>query len=112
MPIIPLHNISSLLPTLLGFQKQVHAARSNRMPANPLTTLLPYCSSNPPLPERVLNVLSEVCSSIPHLSQIATSRDGQQYLRDLLPESVVPGHLPTQTVEDIIEFWQQETFME
>lgn len=43
---------------------------------------------------------------------MVTSKDGQQALRDMLPESTVGGQAATQTAEDIIEFWQQEIIMD
>ena len=112
MPILPLHNITSLLPTILAFQRQLWSARSTRPLANPVMALLPYCSNNPPIPDRATNVLSELCLSLPELSQYATSMDGQQKLRDTLPDCAVAGDTVNQTAEEVIEFWQAEMIWE
>jgi hypothetical protein len=112
MPIIPLYNVSSLQPTLLGLQRQLVSAGSVPITANPLTTLLPYCSNSSPIPERAVMILSDMCASIPELSQVATTPDGQQALRDMLPESKGAGTVVSQVAKDIIEFWQQEIIVD
>ena len=75
------------------------------MRVDPVTTLLPYCSVNAPLPEHTRNVLSDICHCLPHIAQAATTEDGQAYLKSYL-EDGSPG---TQGVTaDIMEFWTQE----
>ena len=103
MQCLPLFRVDILLKTLLAFQQQLVRTRQATHPAlklNPVTALLPYCSTNPPIPEHLRNILSDVCRSIPNLAQAATTQDGQQGLRQWLPE--------TGEAEDIIGFWEQE----
>jgi hypothetical protein len=104
MPIIPLISVSSFLTTLISFQKQfvqTACTRSSIIP-NPVTTLLPFCTVDGSIPEHASNVLSDICHSIPELSQAATTPDGQIGLRQWLSDQ------PPAVVQNIIEFWEQE----
>jgi len=50
--------------------------------------------------------LSDICHSIPELSQAATTNDGRDALRRYLTE-------PSSAVaEDVIGFWEQEMIVE
>ena len=101
--IFPLFGVELLLKTLLDFQQQLVRSRGALDQAQKLksvTALLPYCSTNPPIPEHPRNVLSDICQSIPGLAQAATTQEGQEGLRRWLPE--------TGEAEDIIGFWEQE----
>lgn len=69
--------------------------------ANPAATLLPYCSTNPPIPEHARNVVSDLCRSIPDVSRLATTQEGQTALRQWLSDAPA-------VAEDIIGFWAQE----
>jgi len=103
MPILPLFELDMLQKTLCAFQQQLVNTRQATPSApqiNPLAGLLPYCSTNLPMPEHARNILSDVCQSIPLLAQAATTNDGQQLLRQWLPS--------TGEAEDIIGFWEQE----
>jgi hypothetical protein len=73
---------------------------------NPATALLPYCSNNPPIPEHARNLLSDICHSIPELSQAAMTSDGRKSLKEWLTEPSLA------IVEDIIGFWEQEYIAE
>jgi hypothetical protein len=103
MQILPLFGAELLLKTLMSFQQQLVYSREaldQTQKLKSVTALLPYCSTNPPIPEHLRNVLSDVCHSIPGLAQAATTREGQEGLRQWLPE--------TGEAEDIIGFWEQE----
>jgi len=103
MQILPLFGVDLLLKTLVEFQQQLIRTREAKDPAPNLksvTALLPYCSTNPPIPEHLRNILSDVCHNIPGLAQAATTQDGKQGLRHWLPD--------TGEAEDIIGFWEQE----
>jgi hypothetical protein len=103
MPILPLSEVDMLPKTLVGFQQELVNTRKATASApqiNPLPSLLPYCSTNPPIAEHVRNVVSDICPSVPLLAQAATTKDGQQLLRQWLPA--------TGEAEDIIGFWEQE----
>ncbi|KAH6671267.1 hypothetical protein B0J14DRAFT_485144 [Halenospora varia] len=111
MPIIPLHSlpsgsISFLQATLFAFQRQLvntqKATSSLMRPANPITTLLPYCTLNPLLAEHSRNVLRDVCHSIQGLGHAATTTDGRVALQNVLPNQA--------TYEDVTGFWEQEFF--
>lgn len=101
IPIVPLFKVSSLLNTLFAFQRQLKKPTTTALRINPATSLLPYCSNNPPIPEHARNVLSDLCNSIPMLSSAATTQDGQQGLEQYLSDQ--PG-----VIEDVVGFWQQE----
>ncbi|KAE8448388.1 hypothetical protein EG329_009632 [Mollisiaceae sp. DMI_Dod_QoI] len=105
IPIIPLATISTLQTTLSTFQKQLFAslsAAASMHRPNPVMTLLPYCSNNPPIPEHARNVISDLVHSIPELSQAATTQDGQIGLRQWFSDSA------PQVAEDVIAFWELE----
>jgi hypothetical protein len=103
MTVLPLFEIGMLPKMLLTFQQQLATTRKATASVpqiNPLTSLLAYCSTNPPIPEHVRNILSDVCKSVPLLAQAATTKDGQELLRHWLP--------CTGEAEDVIGFWEQE----
>jgi hypothetical protein len=107
MQILPLFRVDLLLPTLFGFQRELVNTREAAVSApkhKAVNALLPYWSTNPPIPEHLRNVLSDVCPGIPGLAQAATTEDGQQMLRHWLPE--------TGEAEDIIGFWEQEFYLD
>jgi hypothetical protein len=107
MQILPLFGVDLLLPTLFGFQRELVNTREAAVSApkpKAVNALLPYCSTNPPIPEHLRNILSDVCPGIPSLAQAATTEDGQQMLRHWLPE--------TGEAEDIIGFWEQEFYLD
>ncbi|KAK2628051.1 hypothetical protein QTJ16_002697 [Diplocarpon rosae] len=110
MPIIPLASLASLQTSLAAFQKQLVKKRrsqtSAEMALSPVTSLLPYATNNPPLPEHARNVLSDICRNISDIARVATTREGQQLLREYL-EDKHPG-----AVRDIIDFWVQEIFVD
>jgi hypothetical protein len=89
---------------LIKFQQQLvytrGATESAPKQLNSVTALLPYCSTNPPIPEHLRNILSDVCHGIPGLAQAATTKEGQQGLRQWLPE--------TGEADEIMGFWEQE----
>ena len=108
IPILPLDSVPSLQTLLFAFQRQlVHARKEASKPrANPIVTLLPFCSNNPPIPEHARNIVSDVYLSIPYLAQAATTQDGQKDIRRWL-SGTAPG-----VAEDIIWFWEQEFIAE
>ncbi|TVY57111.1 hypothetical protein LCER1_G000796 [Lachnellula cervina] len=108
MPTIPLFSIRSLPDTLFKFQRQLVATREEiHIPrARPAITLLPYCTLKPPMSEHPKNLLSDICHTVGELAGIATTRDGQTYIRSLVSE---PG---STVADDIIDFWEQEFVVE
>ncbi|KAG4438176.1 hypothetical protein IFR05_006344 [Cadophora sp. M221] len=104
MPIIPLFSLSSFSTTLFAFQHQLVNKHQSATPPpiDQAISLLPYCTSNPTLPEHARNVVSDICHSLSEVSHAATTESGQQGLRDWLDGSV-PG-----AAQDIIDFWAQE----
>jgi len=46
-------------------------------------------------------MLTDICHSIPELAQAASTQDGQEVLRQWIPE-------PSKAANDIIGFWEQE----
>jgi hypothetical protein len=100
MPIIPLHSLLSLQATLFTFQRQLLKAKPPPPVINPTTTILQYCSANPPIAEHTRNILSDICHSFRELSKAATTADGQEEIRKWV-------EAPAQA-EDAIQFWLQE----
>ncbi len=100
---MPLSTLSSLEQTLANFQRQVVNTRTKaaRPRVNPLVDLLPYCTSNPPIPEHQWNILSEICHNLPSLAEAATTPDGQKAIRNSLSET-------PKVAEDILGFWREE----
>ncbi|KAK6587174.1 hypothetical protein PZA11_000464 [Diplocarpon coronariae] len=106
MPIIPLASLASLQTSLSAFQRQVvktcRSPTSTQYTPSPATLLLPYCTSNPPVPEHARNVLGDICRNLSDIARTSTTREGQQLLREYLEDSN-PG-----TAKDVIDFWAQE----
>ncbi|CAG8950344.1 hypothetical protein HYFRA_00006837 [Hymenoscyphus fraxineus] len=101
--IIPLHSVSSLSVTIGKFWQQIAASPRSQSTAtaNPATVLLPYCSLKPPIQEHLRNIITENVHRIGDLSELATTREGKEALRELLPETGTDA-------DDIIGFWEQE----
>jgi hypothetical protein len=69
---------------------------------DPTTTILPYCTERPPLPEHARNVLSDIFHNFRDLAMAATTCDGQQEIRKWLSD-------PTpEEAEGVVAFWLQE----
>lgn len=100
---MPLHSVSSLQSTLLAFQKQIVQTQKTPLSlrTDPVNKLLPFCSLGGPIPEHAMNVLSDICHSIPELAQAASTPGGQEGLRQWITK---PPHL----AGDILGFWEQE----
>jgi hypothetical protein len=101
MQIIPLAHASSLQTTLWSFQRQLVQKRAVPAVVNPVTAILPFCTSGKPLAEHTRNVISDICDSFGGVARMATSSEGQAALRGFLSET-------PQQAEDVIAFWQQE----
>jgi hypothetical protein len=112
IPLLPLSAIASLPGILCGFQRQIVSTRSaaSRTRVDPLTTLLPYCTINPPMPEHARNVVSDLYSSIPALAKAATTREGKEGIRQYLSD--IPSVAGRTVAEDVIDFWRQEFLVE
>ena len=107
MPILPLASISSLLPTIVVFQRRYsHAHTLRQAQVNPAKELLPYCSAKPPIPEATRNLLRDTFHSISSLALAATTSDGLNGLKLLLAEQ------GPDLAEDIIDFWKNEYTMD
>lgn len=105
MPIIPLHDVDALSTTLLTFHRHSSLARPSSGAPNPVTTLLPYCTtSQAALPERSVWALTDLVKSIPDLAQAATTQEGQAVIRDVMSDN-------NHDAERVIEFWQHEVLL-
>ena len=102
IPLVPLHALSSFTTTVQTLHRSLHIRPQARSLPNPLTTLLPYCSTRPPIPRSPLNVLSEVCSGVAGLADMATTDSGRAALRDVCPAG------EEGVVEELVEFWGVE----
>lgn len=105
MPVLPLANLQSLLNTLFAFQRQLLRPAGSVARPNAQTALLPYCSTNPPMPEHARNVLGDICPSIPDLARAATTQDGQRGIQNYLSTSAG-------VADNVVGFWQEEFFVE
>jgi hypothetical protein len=107
VPIIPLYSVSGLRETLFAFQRQlIQSWRATASATNnPVTTLLPYCSVNTPIPEHARNVLSDIFHGISELTQAATTEDGKAFIKSYLDDASQGAE---GVAEGIIEFWGQE----
>lgn len=104
---MPLASISTLQDTLSGFQRQLVTTRKASVipKVNAVTALLPFCTNNPPLPEHARNVLSDICHGIPDVARAATTRDGQQALRQWLEDA------NADVAGDVVHFWARKVFL-
>jgi hypothetical protein len=110
MPILPLSSITSLPATLFAFQRTLVSTRSavSTPQVTALSALLPFCSTDPPVPEHARNIVSDICGNIPALAQSATSEDGKQQLREYLSDIPSSTNGSQSVAEDLIAFWEQE----
>lgn len=104
IPLIPLVKLSSLPATLSSFQTQIIRQQAQSVPRSSAISVLPYCSSNPPLPEHTRNVLSDVCQNFKELTKAVTTADGKAALGEWLENPVIVGQ--------IVDFWLEEYFVE
>jgi len=109
MPVVPLFSLPALQDTLVALQRNLFKTRSARSAplTNSFDSLLPYCSTNPPIPEHSRNVLSDLCHSLAELAQAATTQDGRQGLRQLSDASS-----PPEVIDSILGFWEEEFLVE
>lgn len=106
MPVIPLHNVDTLSETLVKFHRSISTTSPPpTQPANPVLTLLPYCSTMyPNLPEHSVWKLTEICNSIPSVAETATTEGGKEAIREALSDQ---GN----AAEKVIEFWKEEILL-
>lgn len=78
-------------------------AKITAAPIEPLS-VLPYCSSGAQLHENTKNVLSDMFHSLSELSMAATTADGQNAIREYVPDKL--------QAEEAIRFWLDEYIAE
>jgi len=110
MPVITLFTVSALQDTLIAFQRNLFKTRAARstLLTNSVESLLPYCSTNPPIPEHSRHVLSDIYHSLPGLAQAATTQDGRQGLRQWLSDA----SSPPEVIDEMLGFWEEEFLMD
>lgn len=100
--VLPVPNISALLPTLDSFLKGVQPPQ-NPPPKPPMSTeLLTQATATvpaKPLSEHHANVLSDIFSSLRDFEEATRTRQGQSKLYNFLDRT---------TAEDIVDFWTDE----
>lgn len=101
IPVFLLFNVESLEVTMKAFQKQLGNSLRSSQRSTSAVTLLPFCSTNPPIPNHARNLLSDISPNIPGLLALVTTREGIEKLTDVL--SSFPG-----LAQDIIRFWHSE----
>lgn len=108
MPLLPLSAIASLPAVLTAFQRQLVSTRSAASVPLPtaVSALLPYSTTDPPMPEHARNIVTDICPNIPSLARAATTEDGKQGIREYLSDIMSANGGPV--AEDIIAFWDQE----
>ncbi|XXG94569.1 hypothetical protein Hte_000826 [Hypoxylon texense] len=102
MPIIPVDTVQAMPTNLMAFHRQISTSSGHRKTANPARSLLPYCSDRPPLPEHVVNILTDITSNIRGLLETASTPTGQMKMAEFLGDSS----------ETAISFWAEEYVVE
>ncbi len=103
MPILPITTITALQETIVAFQRRLAETLLSPSPRiDASTTLLPYCTTRPPLSGHTHDVLLQTYHSIAELAEAATTGDGQEGLRRLVGAAA----------ETAIEFWRAEYLVE
>ncbi|KAI0125895.1 hypothetical protein BJ170DRAFT_685140 [Xylariales sp. AK1849] len=98
MPIIPVPSVEAVPMSLLAFHHQLCTSAASRRRLDPARSLLPYCSATQPLPDHVVNVLSDITTDMKDLIKQATMPEGHQTLTEYLG----------QDAERVIKFWKEE----
>lgn len=70
---------------------------------NSVLELLPYCSSDPPLPEHTSNILSDLCGSLKQLSETTSNEDGKAKLEKYIGKG--------EKLEAVVQFWDEEHYV-
>ncbi|SZF03113.1 unnamed protein product [Blumeria hordei] len=105
MPILPLFDVKSLKSTLSSFLQHIeHPLRPIKGDTSAIS-LLPYCSTNPPMHEHARNVISDVCANIPEFGILMSTDQGHRILGNLLSDY-------RRSLQEIIDFWQEEALTE
>ena len=105
MPIIPLHIIDALPETLMRLQYNISVSHTPVPIPHPITTLLPYCSTEYPFLEKHSKWrLTDIYKSIREVAEAATTEGGRQALRHLLSDQ-------DDAAEKIIDFWKEEILL-
>lgn len=84
MPIIPVSSVQDTPKSLMTFHRQISTSSGPRKIANPVQTLLPYCSDKPPLPEHAVNVLTDITSGFRDLLDTMSTPAGQTKIATFL----------------------------
>ncbi|KAI5866918.1 hypothetical protein GGS23DRAFT_593651 [Durotheca rogersii] len=102
MPIIPVDSISAVPASLGAFCRQMSTSSGSREMANPVRSLLPYCSDKPPLSEHEVHVLTDITSDLRHLLDTVSTPAGQARMAEFLGGGS----------ERAISFWEKEYLVE
>lgn len=62
IPILPLFDVKSLQSTLSSFLQHIEHPLKPIKGDTSAITLLPYCSTNPPMQEHARNIISDICA--------------------------------------------------
>ncbi|KAL5115293.1 hypothetical protein ACEQ8H_006805 [Pleosporales sp. CAS-2024a] len=85
-------------------QRLVVEAQKNDGPANVVTDMLPYCTTEPPLKQEQVIALSDAVASIRELVILALGAAGEeQACRDVIAEAV-----GVETARNIVDFFAEE----
>ncbi|KAK6954494.1 hypothetical protein Daesc_004461 [Daldinia eschscholtzii] len=102
IPIIPANTIQDVSTNLTAFHRQIGISNKPRKVANPVQTLLPYCSGGQLLSEHAVNVLTDLTSSFRDLVEAASTQTGQAKIVEFLGDDA----------ESLISFWAKEYLVE
>ncbi|CAD6504082.1 BgTH12-05819 [Blumeria graminis f. sp. triticale] len=105
IPILPLFDVKSLQSTLSSFLQHIEHPLKPIKGDTSAITLLPYCSTNPPMQEHARNIISDICANIHEFGILMSTDQRHQILGNLLSDY-------PRTLQEIIDFWQEENFTE
>lgn len=102
LPLIPLQNLSSLPKTLSSFHHSLLKTHPVPKPVNPVLSLLPYCTTEPPMGEHTANVMSDLTGSLKDLAIFTATEQGRRMLAEWVGED---------KLEAVVGFWDVEVYV-
>ncbi|KAI0135435.1 hypothetical protein F4814DRAFT_22483 [Daldinia grandis] len=102
MPIVLANSVQDVSVNLIAFHRQISISNRSRRTANPVQTLLPYCSDGQPLSEHAVNVLTDLTSGFRDLVEAVSTQAGQMKMAEFLGSDS----------KSIASFWANEYLVE
>ncbi|KAI1649741.1 uncharacterized protein F4817DRAFT_313465 [Daldinia loculata] len=102
IPIILVNSVQDVSINLMAFHRQISISNGSRRTANPVQTLLPYCSDGQLLSEHAVNVLTDLTSNFRDFVGAASTQAGQMKMAEFLGSDS----------QGIASFWANEYLVE